>query len=557
MIELKTTLKRLALYYILLALSVIPCANFVSDSFPTRNVSTIYLLILCMCLVLYYSHRVSGSGGLSLSMKLLSWMALLMILLRGIKYSAFAQIDVLARHTWYFYYVPMLLMPLLLFYISLQVSAKEAASRKKGGWYAVLVLTIVFIVLVLTNDVHRWVFRFAPGFSDWDNTYIYGILFYIITGWQYALYFTAVVILLIKCRIGSAKKHAWVMLIPFGTGLGLFALILTDTMPKHGGARLIEFPEALIFTVAAVLECCMQLGLIPTNTDYAKLFEKFSIGAQITDKSGAVVYQASAAIPLSKEQFALADGARIGTHTVLHKMQLPGGYGFWQDDMTALDCLNEELAEAKERLEQEAELTRLSNALKEKEAKVEQRTWVYDTIAARTRTQSQAISRLAVEARRSSDPAQKDAARKRITLRGAYIKRYANLMLFSEDSGVIEAGELGLSVAEVLRYLNFCGIPGECIYEARGTVRAEAALAAFEAFEALLEANEESLKGTVVNLGVEGDTILFKLTLENARQPLSAAAEQSLSDAGVVSRTEREDEVTYIRFILPKGGAGA
>ncbi|MBR0415041.1 MAG: hypothetical protein IJI67_08225 [Clostridia bacterium] len=554
--EVKNALKHLALYYFLLALSIIPCANILPDSFPTRNVSTIYLLTLCVCLVLYYSHRVSGSGRLSLNMKLLSWMALLLILLRGIKYSAFAQGDVLARHTWYLYYVPMLLMPLLLFYISLLVSPKEAFRPPKGR-YAVLAVTLVLLLLVLTNDLHQLVFRFAPGFEDWDNQYSHGFLFYVVIVWQYALYITGIIILIIKCRISSAKKHAWVILIPFITGMMLHVLLQTDTMPKLNGTKLIEFPEALIFMAATVLECCIQLGLIPTNTDYARLFEKFSIGAQITDRTGAPVYKASAAVPLSAEQVALADGARIGAHTVLHKMPLPGGYGFWQDDMTALDGLNEALAEAKENLAQEAELTRLSNALKEKETKVEQRTRMYDTIAARTWQQSQAISRLAAEARRSSDPAKKDAARKRITLRGAYIKRYANLMLLSEESGVIEAGELGLSVAEVLRYLNFCGIPGECINNAQGTVKAEAALAVFEAFETLLEGNEESLQGTFVNLSEQADQTVFKLTMEAAAQPLPAAAKQSLSAAGVSYESEKEDNVTYSSFTLPKGGDGA
>lgn len=554
--EVRSAFKHMAVYCLLLALNIIPCAEVLPDSFPARNVSTIYLLILCVCLVQYYSHRVSDSGRLSRGMKAFSWLALLLILLRGMKYSAFAQVDVLARHCWYLYYVPMLLMPLSLFYISLSVSPK-VNQRLPKGWYAALALTLLLLVAVLTNDLHQLLFHFAPDFAHWDSSYAYGILFYIITGWQYVLFITAIVILIIKCRIGSSKKHAWIMFIPFGIGVVMYVLLLTDTMPKLNGVNIIQFPEALIFTNAAVLECCMQLGLIPTNTDYAKLFEKFSIGAQITDRAGVPVYAASAAVPLSAEQVAAADGARIAPHTVLHKMLLPGGYGFWQDDMTALDGLNESLAEAKEHLAQQAELTRLSNALKEKESQIEQRTRVYDTIAARTREQSQAISQLAAEARRSSDPAEKDVARKRIALRGAYMKRFANLMLLSEESGTIEAGELGLSVAEVLRYLNFSGIPGECIYEAQGSVPAQAALAVFEAFETLLETNEAQLQGSFVNLSEQRDAVLLKLTLEEAAQPLPAAAQQTLSAAGVLCESEQEDNVTYCCFTLPKGGAGA
>ena len=98
---------------------------------------------------------------------------------------------------------------------------------------------------------------------------------------------------------------------------------------------------------------------------------------------------------MSAEQLALESGSRIGEHTVLNKMTLPGGYGFWQDDMSELDRLNGELAQAREELERESELIRLHNELKEKQTVIEQRTLVYDTIAERTLKQSQMISQLA------------------------------------------------------------------------------------------------------------------------------------------------------------------
>ena len=85
----------MAFYYLLLAVNVIPCTVF-PDRFPIRNASGIYLLVLSVCLVLYYSHRVSPAGSLSVLMKSLSWMILLLILLRCVKYSAFSEVGGLA-----------------------------------------------------------------------------------------------------------------------------------------------------------------------------------------------------------------------------------------------------------------------------------------------------------------------------------------------------------------------------------------------------------------------------------------------------------------------------
>lgn len=553
--EVKSTLRRMAVYYLLLAINIIPCASIIPDVFPGRNLSAIYLLTLSVCLVLYYYHRVSPTGTLSVMMKALSWMALLLILLRGVKYSAVSEVGVLARHTWYLYYVPLLLLPLFLFYISLLVSSKDSAHISKA-WYWTLALTVVLIVLVLTNDLHEQVFAFRPGFENWDGDYSHGWLFYAVTFWQYALYFAAIIILVIKSRIAGSKKNAWVIMIPFALGVVMNVLLLTDKVPKINGSHIFEFPEALIFTAAAALECCMQLGLIPTNNDYGRLFRSFSISSQITDQKGTPVYASHTAIPLSEEQFSMENGSRIGEHTVLHKMKIPGGYGFWQDDMTELDRLNGELAEAKEELAQEAELIRLRNELKEKQTKIEHRTLVYDTIAKRTQRQSQLISSLADEGRRTEDISQKDAARRRITLLGAYIKRYANLTLLSQESDEIEAGELALSASEVLRCLNYCGIPGEIINSADCTVASSAALAVFEAFETLLESNYSRLQGVFVNLSSR-DTVTFKLTFEGVAEPVPADAEKPLSDAGVRCDAQCEDDVTYVCFTLPRGGETA
>lgn len=554
--EVKTTLSRMAFYYLLLAINVLPCGNVIPDSFPTRNLSAFYLLILSVCLVLYYAQRLTPGGSLSRTMKALSWTALLLILLRGVKYSAFSEVGVWARHVWYLYYMPTLQLPLFLFHVSLLVSAKSQA-RITLLRRLTLAATLVLIALVLTNDLHQAVFRFAPEFRDWDRAYSYGPLFYAITLWQYALYLAAILILVIKCRVGSARRAAWILLIPFAIGIAMNALLLTGRMPKLNGSFIIEFPEALIFMAAVVLEGCMQLGLIPTNANYGTLFPLLSIRAQITDPDGSAVYVSRAAVPLTGAQFALPDGARLDGHTVLHRIPIPGGFGFWQDDLTELDRLNEELTEAGESLAQEAELARLRNELTERQAGIEQRTLVYDAIARRTQRQSQAISRLAKSARLSSDAAYREDCRSRIALLGAYIKRYANLTLLSQECSVIEAGELGLSVSEVLRYLNFSGIPGELVNRADCLLPAQAALAAFEAFELLLEAGLTNLKGVFVNLSEQTRTVRFKITLEGLSEPLGSSPETPLADAGISLTATLEDGVSYVCLTLPKGGRSA
>lgn len=549
--ELKRTLFRIGCYYLLLAVNTVFSFGFINDHFPFRNLPTIYLLVLSFCLVLYYSRRVPPKGTTSFLMKLIAWSAVLLILFRSIKYSAFSAVDVLARHTWYFYYVPILVMPLCLFFIALLVSRKQG-DRFPLVWIWVVILTGIFILLILTNDLHQQVFKFQDGFAGWNDNYDHGWLFYVINVWQYSLYIAAIVILIVKCRISESKKNAWVILIPATIGAVLYILLLTGFAPKLFGSTLIEFPEAHIFTIAVVVECCIQLGLVPTNNEYGKIFQNLSISSQVTDEKGSPVYLSSSTTPLTKEQFALESGSRIEDHTVLYKMKLPGGYGFWQDDMKELDRINEELQEAKEGLEQERELIKLRNELEEQQAKIRQRTILYDKIAKATKRQSQTISELAKKAKDSQDINQKDEYRKRIVFLGAYIKRYANLTLLSQENAMIAVGELKLSIAELLHYLNYYGVPGELVGEEKASISSESALALFETLELVIEDNLSSIKGIFIKLLVQ-EFVVLKLIVEEIKHPLSEQRIKELSKIGVMTEVTLEDDIAYITLKVKKG----
>lgn len=549
--ELKKILLRMGFYYLLLVVNAFLSFSFISDNFPTRNIVTIYLLVLSFCLVIYYSHRLPPKGTTPFLMKSIAWSAVVLILFRSIKYSAFSKVDVLARHTWYFYYVPILVMPLCLFFIALLVSRKKGDYLPKS-WLWVVVVTGIFILLILTNDLHQQVFKFQEGFTDWNDKYDHGWLFYVINVWQYSLYIAAVLILIVKCRVSESKKKAWVILIPATIGAVLYIILLTGFVPKISGSSIIEFPEAHIFTIAVVIECCIQLGLVPTNNDYKKIFQNLSISSEISDEKGHPIYLSSSAEPLSKEQFELESGSRIHEHTVLYKMKLPGGYGFWQDDMKQLDGINEELLEAKEALEQETELIRLRNELEEQQAKIRQRALLYDNIAICTKRQSQTISELAKKAKESKDRKIKDECRRRIVLLGAYIKRYANLMLLLEESSDIEVGELKLSIAELLHYLNYYGIPGELVGETKSSISSSSALAVLETLELIIEDNLDYMKGVFINLLVE-DNVKLKFIIENMVHPLSQKKIDELNNIGINVLITVEDDITYITLMMKKG----
>ena len=551
--DVKKCVKAMTVYCLLLAFAIFPNMEIIPLSFPTTRMSSIYLITLSICLILRYYLRAAGQTHLKTAMLHLYYMIFFMILLRGIKYSVFENVPVLGRYTWYLYYIPMIFIPTLLFFVSLYVYAKdEQQAKRKWNWVAFV--SILLVILVLTNDLHGQVFRFHPGFADWDNDYSYAWGFYVVTVWEYLLYMTAITILAAKSSITQIRHHSWILLVSFAIGLALMLLSITGKMPKLNGNDLIYFPEAFCFMAAAVLECCMQLGLIPTNESYPGLIRITSVPVQITDRDGHVIYKSETARELTAEQISFPDNTRIGEHTVLRRMDIPGGFGFWQNDVSELDNLNEELEETKELLAEETELIRLQNEMVEKQKTIEHRTHVYDEIARRVRRRFEDISRIAGQAVKTSDPNLKERYRKQITMLGAFIKRYANLMLLASESETINAGELALSVSEVLRYLNLYGVPGELMNTASGTIPAKKALAAFDAFGTLIEDNRSSLKGVYANLSETEEGIVFKLTLENMLTGDPAAIRERLTASGVQIKLEEEDTAGYFRFLLSEGG---
>ena len=101
--------------------------------------------------------------------------------------------------------------------------------------------------------------------------------------------------------------------------------------------------QCLMFT--GILECCIQCGLIQTNTGYKAMFEAGSIGAQIVDMDHDTRYASSNAPKLTADMMRSAqrDAALLDHNTLLRSSNIPGGYVLWQEDITDLTAMLEKL----------------------------------------------------------------------------------------------------------------------------------------------------------------------------------------------------------------------
>ena len=99
----------------------------------------------------------------------ISVLMVLWILLRSIKFSI-ENTDA-ERWLWYFYYFPMLFIPMLSVFVSRSLGKGE--DFRLPRWTKLLyVPTLLLLLLVLTNDLHQQVFSFPSGVLS-DQAYRY------------------------------------------------------------------------------------------------------------------------------------------------------------------------------------------------------------------------------------------------------------------------------------------------------------------------------------------------------------------------------------------------
>ncbi len=108
----------------------------------------------------------------------ISVLMVLWILLRSIKFSI-ENTDA-ERWLWYFYYFPMLFIPMLSVFVSRSLGKGE--DFRLPRWTKILYLpTLLLLLLVLTNDLHQQVFSFPSGVLS-DQAYRYESGYFFVLG---------------------------------------------------------------------------------------------------------------------------------------------------------------------------------------------------------------------------------------------------------------------------------------------------------------------------------------------------------------------------------------
>lgn len=517
-----------------------------SDYLESVSFSSFYWIVVAVVLIGYYRDTIVDRSGLKKVIVSCGGFMLFFCVLRAVKYA-----DVFSpsfrRFLWYLYYIPILAIPTLLLYASFLVDAKQKKRVKPHRVFAVI--SVLFGVAVLTNDLHQATFRFQEDFLLWDAVYSRGPVYYGIAVWIILLYLLTFAVIVKKCKLASTKQNWWMMPLVFVISGTLFVLNATEYSPKIDGVKLIMFPDLMCYFMALFIQCSIRLGLIPVKANFNNILKMTSLPVKFTDEKTGEEYASVSSRKLSDE---MNDSEENG-NVKLHTLPLPYGTGYWLEDVSEVNEINRKLTEANEQLNEESVVIKLNNDLKEKQTVIRQRTRLYDDIARKNSDLADKINTI-VENTNADDSAQYSEKMAQVCLYGAFIKRYSNLLLLTRQNEKIHISELGMAVAETLRYLSRMNIVTQYQSSKKSVlISAKASLLIFECYKEIVLQNFSEIKGIYATIE-EKDEIILKFVVEGVSLLPNEKTTKNLDEYTVRFSTEYEDDVSFLRFCIPKMG---
>ena len=456
------------------------------------------------------------------------------------------------RYAWYFYYIPMLLIPTVSLYLAFYIRQPEGYKLPKRRW--LLFLPALFLIgIVLTNDMHQLVFTFPKGrlgevSSYKTGVYGYGRGYYIVIAWELGCALAALLIILLRCRKIKNKKMGWLPFAAYGVAAAYSIAYYLDLPFWKIVSK--DMTATLCLLFALIIESCIQCGLIPSNTGYAQLFAASTISAQITDQSGKCIYQSQDSECIAPEivrqvvqcPIMLENGIRLSGKPIL------GGYVLWKENLSELQEIVRELEDRKEELK-DANLIEEENLRTKREVeKLSVKNQLYDKIQKQTARQSKLLTEFIEAYSMEEDENKREKILGKIVVIGAYIKRRSNLIFIAEQTVKFPIRELELCFRESIKNLEWNHVEAG-FSTALEEIRSEDAMQIYDFFEAVIEESLEDLLAFNVNLKRREARIIMSMSVE-CKTDLQEIARRYGAYA------EQDFDGAWLLSLIPGGGSG-
>ena len=428
-----------------------------ADGHEHQVFALLYIVVLLIW-VGSITHRAMQKGvrrsALICGALLICW-----VLLRMFRY----QLDstsVLKRYAWYGYYIFQLGIPLVILWMSLVIDKPKETLAPPKWWFLTAGLSLLLVSLVLTNDLHRLVFRMDVHSPDWDANYTYGLVFYVVV----AVAFMQVLlsqIIMIRKSWRSPRKYAY--LFP----VGMYFLFILYTVAYSLRNPVVASMDITLVTVAFVMmymEACVQIGMVPVNRNYRQFFACSPQNMQILDDAGQKVLGSVSAMPIETPVWQgfcnnTDKPQPAGESELLFADRISGGMVIWREDISSINRLHHEIETAMELLRRTNKILEQENAIQGRLAASKARIVLFTALEGEIRQRCEKLSEMLHNIPEGED---QTAYIARVALLVCYIKRRCHLFFLEQNNRDIAACDLNVYMDELAEFANVTGVKYLC-----------------------------------------------------------------------------------------------
>lgn len=440
---------------------------------------------------------------------LIATMLLIYFVFQVERYKLINSDSFLLRNVWYWYYVPMIGIPLLFYFISRNIySGHETLLRPVN--ICMMLFGSCLCLGFVTNDLHGLAFNITDRMNP-DQNYFIGPIYWGFVIYMLVLYAAALANIIRKNQLVAIKRLSWLPLVVFIIGVvGIIVAETTDWL-TYNGIRIWNLTEWYAFIVIAILESSIIIGLIPSNSGYIRLLETMPVPIELRDKCGNTVLS-SGYKSINEEQM------QVKTFPIL------GGDITWAVDMTKLYKLNEQLETATEQLQNRNNYLQTENHTKEEQETLNSRNRVYDKITQIVLPQLIEVEKLLEH----QSPEEVDVNLPYVAVLNTYIKRRCNMELMKEDMGKLPLLELKLAISESASYLQLCNIQTAVAGSDEGEYPADEIISAYEHFEDVIESHIADMASIMIVIIGGSNGIVTRIMMDDEPVDEFAARREGL-----------------------------
>lgn len=392
-----------------------------------------------------------------------------------LKYPLPDPLFLIRSYMWYFYYVPMTIIPMLCFFSALRSAALDAKPVAKIIKAIVVAISAMAILTVLTNNFHHFVFEFDFADPDWSGNYTYGLGYWAVLIWYLVLF-----IAFLSVSFAAARKQLRSAFVPIIMVIGASSVYFILYILR--GTVSIGTNFSLVYCVVlVVLEMALDLGILPSYRWYRDAFAMLPLDLKVLDRNNDVVFQSNEALPVSPtvanaidmhQETARCAAFRIGSipATVFKTYPVHGGTALLTEDASTIEERREALIRRRESLRESNELLERESKTNNELIRLESERALIDEIERALKDKTQEIESL-LESLPTCTDAQCQIERRNILahvkLLVAYCKRKAGLVLSEKRDPEFSREQLQLVFSETASDLRSIGVECAALVETR------------------------------------------------------------------------------------------